>query len=67
MLSRIQVNITLVSNEVGLGIMPMGIVSRLFIDHCGRLNQKVAQIADRVTLITAGIPLDLKSRDPKNG
>ncbi|MCG6201623.1 bifunctional adenosylcobinamide kinase/adenosylcobinamide-phosphate guanylyltransferase [Psychromonas antarctica] len=52
---------------MGLGIMPMGIVSRLFIDHCGRLNQKVAQIADRVTLITAGIPLDLKSRDPKNG
>ncbi|MFT6926909.1 MAG: adenosylcobinamide kinase/adenosylcobinamide-phosphate guanylyltransferase [Psychromonas sp.] len=55
------VNITLVSNEVGLGIIPLGIISRLFLDHCGRLNQKVAQLADRVTLITAGLPLDLKS------
>ena len=55
------INITLVSNEVGLGIIPMGIISRLFLDHCGRLNQKVAQLADRVTLITAGLPLELKS------
>ncbi|HEY5715812.1 MAG TPA: bifunctional adenosylcobinamide kinase/adenosylcobinamide-phosphate guanylyltransferase [Psychromonas sp.] len=55
------INITLVSNEVGLGITPLGIISRLFIDHCGRLNQRVAQLADRVTLITAGLPLDLKS------
>jgi len=59
------INITLVSNEVGLGIIPLGIISRLFLDHCGRLNQKVAQLADRVTLITAGLPLDLKS--PEKG
>jgi len=59
------INITLVSNEVGLGIIPMGIISRLFLDHCGRLNQQVAQLADRVTLITAGLPLDLKS--PEKG
>jgi len=56
-----RINITLVSNEIGLGIMPLGIISRLFVDHCGRLNQRVAQLADRVTLITAGIALDLKS------
>ncbi|MFT7053779.1 MAG: adenosylcobinamide kinase/adenosylcobinamide-phosphate guanylyltransferase [Psychromonas sp.] len=59
------INITLVSNEVGLGIIPLGIISRLFLDHCGRLNQKVAQLANRVTLITAGLPLDLKS--PQKG
>jgi len=61
LLKRQRIDITLVSNEVGLGIMPLGIVSRLFMDHCGRLNQRVAQLADRVTLITAGIALELKS------
>lgn len=50
----------LVANEVGLGIVPMGEQSRLFVDHAGRLNQKVAAIAQQVTLVTAGLPLTLK-------
>ncbi|MDO6427018.1 bifunctional adenosylcobinamide kinase/adenosylcobinamide-phosphate guanylyltransferase [Thalassotalea sp. 1_MG-2023] len=49
-----------VANEVGLGVVPMGEQSRLFVDHAGWLNQKVAKIADQVTLVTAGIPLTLK-------
>ena len=55
-------NLTLVfvSNEVGYGIVPMGETSRLFVDYCGWLNQGIAKIADKVTLVTAGIPLVIK-------
>jgi len=53
-------HIVIVSNEVGLGVIPMGETTRLFVDYCGWLNQAVAKIAQRVTLVTAGIPLTLK-------
>jgi adenosylcobinamide kinase/adenosylcobinamide-phosphate guanylyltransferase len=53
-------DILLVSNEVGLGVVPLGAVSRLFVDEAGRLNQAVAACADRVVLVTAGLPLQLK-------
>ena len=53
-------HLVLVANEVGLGIVPLGSVSRLFVDNAGWLNQGIAIIADTVTLITAGIPLTLK-------
>ncbi len=52
--------IILVSNEVGWGIVPMHPVSRLFADEQGRLNQRVAAVCDRVTLVAAGLPLTLK-------
>jgi len=52
--------IILVSNEVGWGIVPMHPVSRLFADEQGRLNQRVAAACDRVTLVAAGLPLQLK-------
>lgn len=54
-------NIVIVSNEIGLGVTPMGESTRLYVDYCGWLNQKIAAIADKVTLVTAGIPLTLKS------
>lgn len=53
-------DVILVSNEVGLGIVPMGEISRMFVDHAGWLNQAVARVADDVTLISAGLPLQLK-------
>jgi len=50
----------LVSNEVGLGIVPDNALARKFRDHAGKLNQAVAQTADHVVFIAAGLPLTLK-------
>lgn len=50
----------LVSNEVGHGIVPLGELSRRFVDEAGRLHQAVACACDRVVLTVAGLPLPLK-------
>ena len=52
--------VIMVSNEVGWGIVPMAAVSRLFADEQGRLNQRVAAVCEKVTLVVAGLPLVLK-------
>jgi adenosylcobinamide kinase/adenosylcobinamide-phosphate guanylyltransferase len=52
--------IIMVSNEVGLGVVPLGKVSRLFVDNAGRMNQALARVVEHVTLISAGLPLHLK-------
>ena len=53
--------VILVSNEVGLGIIPLGAITRLYVDEAGRLNQRIATLANRVTLVVAGLPLELKA------
>ncbi len=53
-------NIILVSNEIGLGLVPETSMGRQFRDAQGRLNQKVAAVSDIVEFIAAGIPLRLK-------
>lgn len=60
-LARTQTTVLLVSNEVGMGVVPMGEVSRLFVDHAGWMNQAIAAVADSVVLVAAGLPLTLKS------
>lgn len=50
----------IVSNEVGLGIVPDNTLSRRFRDMAGHLNQAVAAASDEVYLVTAGIPLKIK-------
>ena len=52
--------IILVSNEVGMGIVPLGEINRQFQDEQGRLNQAVAAVTERVTFVAAGLPLILK-------
>ena len=58
---KCKATIIFVANEVGLGIIPMGNINRKFVDEAGRLNQKVAQAANQVFFIAAGLPLILKS------
>jgi len=53
-------DVVLVSNEVGMGLVPETESGRMFRDAQGRLNQAVAAVADRVELVAAGIPLVLK-------
>ena len=50
----------LVSNEVGLGIVPDNTLARRFRDAAGRLHQRLAARADRVVLTVAGLPLFVK-------
>lgn len=52
--------VVLVGNEIGLGVIPMGSEVRAFVDALGRLNQDVAAVCQRVTLMAAGLPLTLK-------
>jgi len=52
--------VVLVSNEVGLGVVPMNALARRFVDDAGRLHQRLAALADRVVLLVAGLPLMVK-------
>ena len=53
--------LVLVSNEVGLGVVPVDAMARAFIDHAGWLHQSIAERADDVVFMAAGLPLHLKS------
>lgn len=53
-----------VSNEVGMGIVPDSALGRAFRDQAGRMNQALAQEADAVVLLVAGLPLALKGEIP---
>lgn len=52
--------VIIVSNEVGMGIVPDNALARRFRDVAGRLNQQVAAAADTVELIVAGLHIKLK-------
>ena len=59
-LPTLKSEIILVSNETGLGVVPMGQLSRKFVDESGRLHQQLGQIADHVVFCVAGFPMLLK-------
>ncbi|GFZ93514.1 bifunctional adenosylcobinamide kinase/adenosylcobinamide-phosphate guanylyltransferase [Dyella caseinilytica] len=52
--------VLMVSNEVGMGIIPVGALSRRFVDEAGRLHQSIAAVSERVLFVAAGLPLVLK-------
>jgi adenosylcobinamide kinase / adenosylcobinamide-phosphate guanylyltransferase len=59
-LQRMTAQVVLVSNEVGLGIVPDTPLGRAFRDAQGALNQQVAKVSDRVVFVAAGLPMVLK-------
>ncbi|OEY94684.1 bifunctional adenosylcobinamide kinase/adenosylcobinamide-phosphate guanylyltransferase [Acinetobacter proteolyticus] len=59
-LPQLQSQIILVSNETGLGVVPMGEISRRFVDEAGRLHQTLGQLANKVMFCVAGFPMILK-------
>ncbi|RZF54670.1 bifunctional adenosylcobinamide kinase/adenosylcobinamide-phosphate guanylyltransferase [Acinetobacter halotolerans] len=59
-LPKLKSKIILVSNETGLGVVPMGEISRRFVDEAGRLHQVLGQLAHKVVFCVAGFPMILK-------
>lgn len=59
-LDRIEAKVIMVSNEVGLSLVPEYPLGRVFRDLAGKVNQRLAERADRVCLVAAGLPLELK-------
>jgi adenosylcobinamide kinase/adenosylcobinamide-phosphate guanylyltransferase len=55
--------VIMVGNETGMGVVPMGELTRRFVDESGRLHQQLAGLCNRVTLTVAGLPHVLKG-DP---
>ncbi|MFM0006114.1 bifunctional adenosylcobinamide kinase/adenosylcobinamide-phosphate guanylyltransferase [Paraburkholderia dipogonis] len=53
-----------VSNEIGLGVVPLGAATRLYVDELGRLNQRIAALSTQATMMVAGLPLALKTASP---
>ena len=59
-IDRTDAHFIIVTNEIGLGVVPADRVSRLYRDILGRANQRLAQYADEVYVLTAGIPTAIK-------
>jgi adenosylcobinamide kinase / adenosylcobinamide-phosphate guanylyltransferase len=60
LIESIDFPVVFVSNEVGQGIIPDNALARRFVDYAGLMNQKIADAADHVVLVTAGIPQKIK-------
>ena len=61
-LPRLNFHLVFVTNEVGWGIVPDNPLARKFRDLAGWANQRIAQAADEVILMVAGVPITAKKR-----
>ena len=59
-INRVDASFIIVTNEVGMGLVPDNKVGRLYRDLLGKANQRLAQHADEVYLMAAGLPLKIK-------
>jgi adenosylcobinamide kinase/adenosylcobinamide-phosphate guanylyltransferase len=59
-LPALRADVVLVANETGLGVVPLGELTRRFLDEAGVLHQHLAAHCERVLLTVAGLPLALK-------
>lgn len=57
---QMRTSVCLVSNEIGMGLVPETPLGRAFRDEQGRLNQRIAETVDKVEFVAAGLPLRLK-------
>jgi len=63
-INQVDARFIIVTNEVGLGLVPADKVSRLYRDLLGRANQMLAERADEVYLMVAGVPIQIKPAKP---
>jgi adenosylcobinamide kinase/adenosylcobinamide-phosphate guanylyltransferase len=59
-LAELPGEIIFVSNETGLGVVPLGELTRRYVDEAGRLHQALAERCQRVVFTVAGLPMTLK-------
>jgi len=59
-LEKTKGTVVCVSTEVGLGVVPMNALTRLYVDHSGWMNQAVAKVSEQVDFVVAGLPMKLK-------
>jgi adenosylcobinamide kinase/adenosylcobinamide-phosphate guanylyltransferase len=62
-LKKSQTSFLIVSNEVGMGIVPADPLSRRFRDLSGTANQRIAEVADTLILMVSGLPIFLKGKE----
>jgi adenosylcobinamide kinase/adenosylcobinamide-phosphate guanylyltransferase len=62
-IKQTQATLIIVTNEVGMGIVPADPLARRFRDLSGRVNQKIAELADSVAFMVSGIPMFLKGAE----
>lgn len=65
-LPKLPGEVILVSNEVGQGVVPMGALSRRFVDEAGRLHQRLAGQCSEVVMVVAGLPWYLKGKNDES-
>jgi len=59
-IKNISVQLAVVSNETGMGLVPDNKLGRDFRDNLGFVNQKIAAVVDHVILMVSGLPLEIK-------